>query len=144
MPALFFSRVQHQNTTTLAGFALAKDHGTVFEGLIATAPIGVVRNNASNIARAEIVRGNYFSVLGVPAAAGRLLTPADDATPGANPVAVLSFNYWKTQLGAKRGGRVDCRCTPCRDKGGDERDHCASHRVDQQRPHLRLGTPEVG
>src|SRR6266567_7823735 len=44
------------------------DHGKAFEGLIATASteIGIVRNNASNIARAEIVSGNYFSVLGVP------------------------------------------------------------------------------
>ena len=25
---------------------------------------------------------------------------ADDTTPGGNPVAVLSFNYWKTHLGA--------------------------------------------
>jgi hypothetical protein len=111
MPTLLFSRVQHQSTTTLAGFALAKDHGTVFEGLIATAPIGVVRNNASNIARAEIVRGNYFSVLGVPAAAGRLLTPPDDATPGANPVAVLASTIGRhsSERSAVVGSTADAR-----------------------------------
>ncbi|MGH9597451.1 MAG: ABC transporter permease, partial [Edaphobacter sp.] len=38
--------------------------------------------------------------LGVSAAKGRLLTPTDDTVPGSNPVAVLSFNYWKTHLGA--------------------------------------------
>jgi len=79
-----------------------RDHGMAFDGLIATAPaqIGIARNGASNLANAEIVSGNYFSVLGVPAAQGRLLSLTDDTTPGGNPVAVLSFNYWKTRLGA--------------------------------------------
>jgi predicted permease len=79
-----------------------RDRGAAFDGLIATAPaqIGVTRNNASDMASAEIVSGNYFNVLGVPAAVGRLLTQTDDMTPGDNPVAVLSFNYWKTHFGA--------------------------------------------
>jgi putative ABC transport system permease protein len=79
-----------------------RDRGTTFDGLIATAPaqIGIARNGASNLANAEIVSGNYFSVLGVPAAQGRLLSLTDDTTPGSNPVVVLSFNYWKTRLGA--------------------------------------------
>jgi putative ABC transport system permease protein len=79
-----------------------RDRGAAFDGLIATAPsqIGVTRNNASDVAYAEIVSGNYFSVLGVPAAIGRLLTQTDDMTPGANPVVVLSFNYWKTHFGS--------------------------------------------
>ena len=79
-----------------------RDRGTAFDGLIATAPaqIGIARDGASNLANAEIVSGNYFSVLGVPAAQGRLLSLTDDTTPGSNPVVVLSFNYWKTRLGA--------------------------------------------
>src|SRR5260370_36212892 len=79
-----------------------RDRGMAFDGLIATAPaeVGIARNGTSNLAHAEIVSGNYFSVLGVPAAKGRLLTAADDTTPGGNPVAVLSFNYWKRHLTA--------------------------------------------
>ena len=82
-----------------------RDHSAAFDGLIATAPanIGVMRNGASDTAYAEIVSGNYFRVLGVPAAHGRLLTQVDDSTPGANPVIVLSFNYWKTHFGADAG-----------------------------------------
>ena len=82
-----------------------RDHGTAFDGLIATAPaeVGIARSGVSNLANAEIVSGNYFTMLGVPAAMGRLLAPADDATPGSNPVAVLSFNYWKTHLGGDPG-----------------------------------------
>jgi putative ABC transport system permease protein len=79
-----------------------RDRGTAFDGLIATSPaeVGIARNGASNLANAEIVSGNYFSMLGVSATRGRLLASTDDSTPGSNPVAVLSFNYWKTHLGA--------------------------------------------
>jgi hypothetical protein len=41
----------------------------------------------------KFVTANYFDVFGVPAAAGRLLQPADDR-PGAPPVAVLSYRAW--------------------------------------------------
>jgi putative ABC transport system permease protein len=82
-----------------------RDRGTAFDGLIATSPadVGIARNGASNLAKAEIVSGNYFNVLGVQAAKGRLLAPTDDTTPGSNPVAVVSFNYWKTHLGGDPG-----------------------------------------
>ncbi len=49
-------------------------------------------------AAAEIVSGNYFSVLGVGPALGRVLANADDGAPNANPVAVLSYDLWKTQF----------------------------------------------
>ena len=43
----------------------------------------------------ELVTGNYFSMLGVPAALGRMLTPADAAVPGREPVVVLSQSGWQ-------------------------------------------------
>lgn len=51
---------------------------------------------------AEIVSGTYFPVLGVPAAAGRVLGPEDDGTPSTSPVVVLSYDYWQTQMGGAR------------------------------------------
>jgi predicted permease len=50
-------------------------------------------------ATVEIVSGNYFSVLGVAPALGRVLADDDDGTPNANPVAVVSYDFWQTQLG---------------------------------------------
>ncbi|MEO8125596.1 MAG: ABC transporter permease [Bryobacteraceae bacterium] len=47
---------------------------------------------------AEIVSGSYFSVLGVGPALGRVIEAGDDETPGAHPVVVLSYDFWKTQL----------------------------------------------
>jgi predicted permease len=46
----------------------------------------------------ELVSGSYFPTLGLQPAAGRLLTPADDVTPGAHPVVVLSHGYWTSRF----------------------------------------------
>lgn len=46
------------------------------------------------------VSGSYFSTLGVNAAAGRLLTPGDDAH-GCAATAVISYGFWQSELGGK-------------------------------------------
>ena len=78
-----------------------RDKNTVLSGLIASEPAsaGVTWNNAAVAASTELVTGNYFQVLGVKPALGRLFLPSDETAPGANPVAVVSFDYWKTHLG---------------------------------------------
>jgi len=48
----------------------------------------------------ELVTGNYFQVLGVPAAVGRTFSPSDDETIGGHAVAVLSHDYWVTRFAA--------------------------------------------
>src|SRR5215831_937965 len=48
---------------------------------------------------AEIVSGTYFPVLGVGPALGRVIEPEDDASPGAGPVVVLSYDFWQAQFG---------------------------------------------
>jgi predicted permease len=48
----------------------------------------------ANAETAEYVSGNYFSTFGLGAYAGRTLVPSDD-TPGAAPVAVLSYQAWQ-------------------------------------------------
>jgi predicted permease len=47
----------------------------------------------------ELVTGNYFTGLGVKAAAGRTFTGEDDQQPGASPVAVLSYSFWQRRFG---------------------------------------------
>ena len=47
----------------------------------------------------QFVSGNYFSMFGLRAFAGRLIEPADD-TRGAPPVAVMSYRAWRQQYGA--------------------------------------------
>ncbi|MGH9851993.1 MAG: ABC transporter permease [Blastocatellia bacterium] len=73
-----------------------------FSGLIAL--MATVSANANFGAgntervRAEVVSGNYFTVLGVPPAVGRMLTAEDDVTPGAHPFVVLSHDYWQRRF----------------------------------------------
>ncbi len=47
-----------------------------------------------------MVSGSYFPVLGLRPALGRLFTPEDDKTIGGHYVAVLSYGYWASKLGA--------------------------------------------
>jgi predicted permease len=47
----------------------------------------------------EMVSGHYFSLLGIPAEAGRVLTPEDDIAPGAHFVVVLDYGYWQRAFG---------------------------------------------
>jgi hypothetical protein len=79
-----------------------RDQGRLFSGLLARFAISlsVAGDGRSERAQGELVSGNYFDVLGVRPAAGRLLTPEDDRTPGGHPVAVLSHGYWTRRFGA--------------------------------------------
>ncbi|MGD2070056.1 MAG: ABC transporter permease [Gemmatimonadota bacterium] len=52
---------------------------------------------------AVLVTGNYFETLGVRPALGRVLSPFDDEEIGASYVAVLSWDYWQTELGGDPG-----------------------------------------
>jgi predicted permease len=47
--------------------------------------------------------GNYFEVLGVRPALGRFYTAAQDSPGGADPVAVVGYDFWRRALGGDRG-----------------------------------------
>jgi predicted permease len=63
--------------------------------------IGVRRtgtNQPAESQRSEYVSGNYFSMFGIGAYAGRMVTPQDDRK-GAEPVAVMSYTTWQQKYG---------------------------------------------
>ena len=72
-----------------------------FDGVLcrAFAPVNLSTNGDSRPATAEIVSGNYFAVLGVGPVLGRVIEPDDDGVANANPVAVLSYDFWQAQFG---------------------------------------------
>jgi predicted permease len=49
-------------------------------------------------AEAELASGNYFQLLGVEPALGRVLQPEDERAPGAEPVVVLGYDYWRNRF----------------------------------------------
>ena len=85
---------------------LRDNTGRIFSGVLATtsgANVGVAWHDRTDLSTAELVSGNYFQVLGVPAAAGRLIQPSDDVVKLGSPVAVLSYGYWQRRFGADPG-----------------------------------------
>ena len=76
--------------------------------------ITVSGNVAVHQATGQYVSGDYFQALGVGPAAGRVFVPADDA-PGAAPVAVLQYAYWKRGFASDRsiiGKTIDLNGLP--------------------------------
>jgi putative ABC transport system permease protein len=80
-----------------------RDENEVFDGVFARAPttVNFALGNTAEPASAEIVTGSYFRVLGVRPRLGRTIEESDDQQPGAHPVVVLSFDYWKNRLGSR-------------------------------------------
>ena len=77
-----------------------RDRNSVFSGVIARggAQMNVSYGDQTERVTGELVSGNFFEVLGVRPWAGRLFTQDDDRTPGAHPVAVLSYRFWESRF----------------------------------------------
>ena len=81
-----------------------RDHASVFEGLCAAATDHHIEVDSGNALlpdqkiNGRMVSGNYFTVLGMQPAAGHLIAEADDTAENANPVVVLSYNYWQRKF----------------------------------------------
>jgi predicted permease len=70
-------------------------------GLFACAPLwglNVVLNGQGENASVLLASGQYFDVLGIRAARGRVFGKQDDH-PSASPVAVVSHGFWRDRLG---------------------------------------------
>jgi predicted permease len=82
-----------------------RDHNPVFSGLLARFAIqaSVSGQGQTELAKGELVSGNYFEVLGVRPALGRVLTSQDETVAGANPETVLSYGYWERHFGRDPG-----------------------------------------
>ena len=78
-----------------------RDRNDVFAGVIAMGgtQMNVSYSGQNEHVRGRIVSGNFFEVLGVHPWAGRLFTQDDDRTPGAHPVAALSYGFWERRFG---------------------------------------------
>ncbi len=81
--------------------AMRANPGALSE-VFAFAPQGglnVIVDGAAEIVQGgQVVSGTYHRGLGVPAAAGRLITPEDDQ-PSAPPVVVISYRFWQRRFG---------------------------------------------
>ena len=109
----------HSDIASYPLYADVRDENHVLSGLYATGRTGrvdvrVAGDPASAGAdsgtagdepehpRARLVSGNYFSVLRVPAVAGRTFTGDEDRAPGADPVVVISHDWWQQRFAGAR------------------------------------------
>jgi putative ABC transport system permease protein len=84
-----------------------RDHNHVFSGLIGFSPARFsLRGEAlePEMVDGEYVAGDFFPVLGVKPAIGRLMGPEDDPKGAADSaVAVLSWSYWESRFNLDPG-----------------------------------------
>jgi predicted permease len=78
-------------------FKQLRDHNQVFSGVLAFRlfeDFDFEVDGHAGLAKAQVVSGNYYSLLGVNAILGRTIAADDDQVAGGAPVAVISFDYW--------------------------------------------------
>ena len=78
-----------------------RDRNNVFSGLIAYryTPLSLSHDGINERVWGYAVTGNYFEVLGIGSALGRVFSTDDDRTPGGHPLAVMSYKCWQQRFG---------------------------------------------
>lgn len=81
-----------------------RERNQVFDGILCRRGevVNVGYGNGTERAEAELVSGNYFEVLGVEPAMGRIFTLDDERAPGSDPVVVLGYDYWQNRFSGDR------------------------------------------
>lgn len=96
-----------ETSFSLPAFEALRHDSRVFTGVAAFVPLKLDKivmrfgDDAPELATGEMVSGNFFSLLGVSARAGRVLGMADES--GHAPVAVLSYSYWTRRFSRNPG-----------------------------------------
>ncbi|MGH9319248.1 MAG: ABC transporter permease [Vicinamibacteria bacterium] len=81
-----------------------RERNAVFDGMLCRRgeTVNVGFRGVTERASAELASGNYFEVLGVEPALGRVLMPEDERGPGAEPVIVLGHDFWRNRFSGDR------------------------------------------
>ena len=88
--------IRQQTTDVFNGMA---GYEVGFDGLSEqfSGPRGGAAARADRVI-SNYVTGNYFSLLGLRPQVGRLILPGEGRTPGADPIVVLSYDYWRSRF----------------------------------------------
>ena len=92
---------RRRSTFSYPLFEQLRQTNSTLESLFACAPmrrVNVVIDGEAEVASAFVATGEYFDTLGVGPAAGRAIVLADD-DPTAEPVAMISHDYWSSRFG---------------------------------------------
>jgi putative ABC transport system permease protein len=91
-----FAEIQKQTTDVFSGIT-----PFVFGGLAGeqNSQSGLTADGTTKAVQTAYVGGDFFSLLGITPAAGRFILSTEGKAAGADPVVVLSYNYWQTRFG---------------------------------------------
>lgn len=100
----FYGDSQGDNPMSYPMYEDIRDHNRVFSLMMCRRPenFTVSISSESEVVRGESVSGNYFPLLGIRPAFGRLFSAADTLHAGTTPYVVLSYSYWMNHLGGDR------------------------------------------
>jgi putative ABC transport system permease protein len=84
-------------------FVALRDGNRTLDGLAAWSALTVSlhADGTTDVVRGAIVSGNFFELLGINPAIGRLLMASDDRHPRAHPVVAISHSLWRTRCAAR-------------------------------------------
>ncbi|MGH9710611.1 MAG: ABC transporter permease, partial [Candidatus Acidiferrales bacterium] len=91
---------------TYGEYMAVRERNTVFSDVLAIqsqtedlpVTVGSAAGDDGPLAVVNMTSGNYFDVLGVSPIIGRTYTRAVDKVRDANPVAVISYNFWQSRF----------------------------------------------
>jgi len=94
-------RSESPHGTSYLNYTDIRNQREVFADVIAYVPDIVSLNVDGEAERGmiELVSGDYFAMLGVEAAHGRVFAPDEGQTIGSSPVIALSYGYWQRRFG---------------------------------------------
>jgi predicted permease len=77
-----------------------RDQTDSFSDLLAfrVSLVAVAVDNKADHCIISRVSSNFFSALGIQPAYGRLILPSEGRTPGADPIMVLGYSYWRRKF----------------------------------------------
>jgi predicted permease len=94
-----FTEIQEQTTDVFSGVT-----PFIFGGLAGeqNSQSGMTAAGVTKAVQTAYVGGNFFSLMGIAPATGRFILSTEGKAAGADPVVVLSFDYWQTRFDGDR------------------------------------------
>jgi predicted permease len=89
------------NAISYPMYQAVRDHNEVFSGMFCrkSLAMSISAEGRTERVQGELVSGNFYNVLGIGAALGRVFTASDDLHENAHPYVVLSYDYWQNRFG---------------------------------------------
>jgi hypothetical protein len=94
---------RHASHVPYPEMAFLRDHARTLSAVMGVHSARLTTDGEEQPLAAQFVTENFFTELGVSPLLGRTFTRGPDASPGADPIAVLSHGFWQRHFGGDSG-----------------------------------------